>query len=470
MAKMPLTTGAYEARSLTVSAQRCVNLYMEKNPEESVFPYTCYPTPGLTVLVNAGKSWRGLYATTAGTLYGVCDNVIYHIQTDFTLTNIGTVATFTGPVQMVDNSNFVILVDGSNTGYSIEMSNDTVAIIDPEVFYGGNSIAWVDGYFIVNRPGTFEWFISGANTAKFDALDFASKSAFLDRIVGVAVSNRYIYLFGTQTTEVWFNAGDTNFTFQRMPGVYLQYGCSSAATLAQYNGQVFWLCQSPQGQALVCKTSQFQAVQISTFAISGEISTYGDISDAIGYVYQLNGHAWYVLTFPSANKTWQYDIAENMWEELVWTDENGGENRHRANCHAFAFGTHIVGDFENGNLYSLDQNNYTDFGGPIRRIRSFPHIMDDSANRVMYREFIADMEVGNGGSDDIQMQLRWSDTRGKSWGSPIYQTLGAEGDYLRSIQFQRLGMARGRVFEVSWAAPVQTCLSGAFVEAKSAKS
>lgn len=470
MAKMPLTNGAYEARSLTVSAQRCVNLYMEKNPEESAFPYTCYPTPGLTILANKGARWRGLYATTKGTLYGVCDDQIYRIGSDFSLTPIGFLTTNTGPVEMVDNSNFVIVVDGSATGFTIDMTTDAVIMIDPSVFYGGNSIAWLDGYFIVNRPGTYEWFISGANTATFDALDFASKSSFLDLIVGVAVANRYIYLFGTQTTEVWFNAGDTNFTFERLPGAYIQYGCSSAATLAQYNGQVFWLSQSPQGNALVCKTSQFQAVQISTFAISGEISTYENISDAIGYIYQMNGHAWYVLTFPSANKTWQYDIAENMWEELIWTDTNGMENRHRSNCHAFAFGTHVVGDFENGNLYSLDANNYTDFGGPIRRIRSFPHSSDDSINRIMYREFIADMEVGNGGSEDTLMQLRWSDTRGKSWGSPIYLSLGDEGDYLRSLQFQRLGMARSRVFEVSWAAPIFTCLSGAYVEAKSAKS
>jgi hypothetical protein len=65
------------------------------------------------------------------------------------------------------------------------------------------------------------------------------------------------------------------------------------------------------------------------------------------------------------------------------------------------------------------------------------------------------------------MFLRWSDTRGKSWGNAIKTSLGKEGEYLTSLQFQRLGMARDRVFELSWSAPVKTALLGAWVQADS---
>lgn len=55
MPKVPLITGAYTARSVIAEAQRCINLYIEKNPDEdAVFPFTHYPTPGLEFLASGG--------------------------------------------------------------------------------------------------------------------------------------------------------------------------------------------------------------------------------------------------------------------------------------------------------------------------------------------------------------------------------------------------------------------------------
>lgn len=82
MPKVPLTEGAYTTRSVIAEAQRCVNLYGEKNPEDSSFPFTYYPTPGLRFLVSgAGGSppnppvpppgyvtWNPLDITGNGTL------------------------------------------------------------------------------------------------------------------------------------------------------------------------------------------------------------------------------------------------------------------------------------------------------------------------------------------------------------------------------------------------------------------
>lgn len=52
MMKLPLTQGAYEAQNRIANAQRCVNLYCERNPEDSPFPFTYYHTPGLAVVWN----------------------------------------------------------------------------------------------------------------------------------------------------------------------------------------------------------------------------------------------------------------------------------------------------------------------------------------------------------------------------------------------------------------------------------
>lgn len=473
MARFALTIGAYEARSIIAAAQRSVNLYPEKNPDGSPFPFTYYPTPGLDLLLSVtpttGSGWRGLWAASNGQLYGVCGSSVYAISSAWVASKLGDLQTTSGPVSVTDNGNYALIVDGSTQGYSITLAGNAFSVIADPAFLGGITVDYMDGFFIVNNPNTQQFYVSLANQLKFDATDFASKSGYSDKLIGLGVSRRYLYLFGDTTTEIWFDAGDANFAFERMPGVFMQYGCMAAATIAQMDGEFFWLAKSAQGRAIVCKTNQFTAQKVSTFALDNALADYLTLNDAEGFTYQLGGHFFYVLNFPTANKTWQYDLSTGQWNELVWLDTDGNENRSRVNCHASIYGMAVVGDWESGNLYAWDLNTYTDNGNPVPRIRSFAHSTDDNSDRIRYREFIANMEVGNGtGTNDlVPVFLRWSDTRGKTWGNAISGSLGREGEYLTSIQFQRLGMARDRVFELSWSAPVKTALLGAWVQAES---
>lgn len=473
MARVPLITGAYQAKSVIAAAQSCINLYGEQNPKDSPFPFSYYPTPGLTTQAVAspaqGSGWRGLYSASNGSGYGVCGNTVYKINVDYSLTKLGIIGTQTGKVSMVDNGSYLVMVDGTiSSGYQINLGTNVLTQITNPAFLGANTIDYVDGFLVLNNPGTQQWYISLANQVSFDATDFASKSGFSDKLIGVAVTKRYVYLLGNSTSEVWFNAGDSPFTFDRVPGVFMQYGCAAVGSIAQMDGQIYWLAQSAQGVAFVCRSQQYNAEHISTFALDNELATYGTLSDAIGFTYEISGHFFYVLTFPTADKTWQYDLSTGQWNQLSWVDTNGILHRHRANCYASINGQPIVGDWQNGNLYLWDVNNYTDAGNPIPRIRSFMHSVDDNSDRMRYREFIANMEVGNGANGgSVPVYLRWSDTRGKSWGNPISTSLGMEGQYQTSLQFQRLGMARDRVFELSWSAPCKTSLLGAWTQADS---
>ena len=470
MAKAALINGAYQARSVIASAQRCINLYLEANPPTSVFPFTHYPTPGLTLMGSVSPTtWRGLYFATNGQLYGVCGNTVYTISSSWTFTVIGTISSSSGPVSMVDNTTDIILVDGVyGSGWTIHLADNSFAQIAQAGFYGGNQVNYVDGYFVLNRIGTREWYISLPNTTTFDPIDYASTTGFSDSLVGIGITRRYVYLFGKITTEIWFNQGNTTFPFGRLPGSFMQYGCAATNSIAQMDGELYWVAQSPQGQAYICKSTNFAATIISTFAINNELQSYSTLSDAIGYTYELNGHFFYVVTFPTANKTWVYDLSNQQWNEWNWVDNNGGLNRHRSNCFAFAYGKLIVGDWQNGNLYAIDQDNYTDNGQVITRVRGFYHMEDDGANRVRYRSFISEMESGNGyNNQSVDVSLTCSDDRGKTYGNPVMQSLGKEGEYITSMQWNRLGMARDRVFQLSWSSPVRTALNGAFVDALS---
>ncbi len=66
--------------------------------------------------------------------------------------------------------------------------------------------------------------------------------------------------------------------------------------------------------------------------------------------------------------------------------------------------------------------------------------------------------------DQCEVSLRWSDNAGRSYGEAVLQSFGNTGNYLTSMQWNRLGLARDRVYEFSWSAPVKTALQGVYLE------
>jgi hypothetical protein len=170
-----------------------------------------------------------------------------------------------------------------------------------------------------------------------------------------------------------------------------------------------------------------------------------------------------------------------LWHQRCWTDNNGNLNRHRMNLGCNVYNKNVVGDWQNGNLYALDLDTYVDNvdglglnndgSYPISRIRSWPVEINEN-NRISHKSFRADMQVGSTlntqSSNPPMVYLRWSDDRGETYNNPLPQSLGAQGQYLTNLQWWRLGMARGRVYELSWSVNGNTALNGCWIEAEQA--
>ncbi|MBC8642131.1 hypothetical protein IAG25_35590 [Caballeronia sp. EK] len=465
---MSLTTGAYEARSVIASAQRCVNLFPEANPSDSEFPTTHHLTPGLIKRASAPlKGFRGLYTATSGDLYAVVSTGLYRIANDWTFTLLGSLATSSGPVSMRDNSLTLVVVDGSEDGYMVDLTTYEFAKIDEEAFYGSPCISILNDFLIFNQPDTRQFYISGALAVTFDSLDIVSKNGAPDKLVATAAIAGAVWLLGERTTEVWSPSGADDFAFQRYPGVLIHQGCSAPASVATIDTSVYWLSDGADGQGMVFRSSQMSALRISTHAMEAEIKSYARIDDAIGYCYQRDGHIFYVLTFPTADKTWCFDLATGQWHERLWMDAAGALHRHRGNCFAQWNRMQLVGDWETGDLYEMTPDAYDDAGHDMLHIRSWPALSNEK-KRIFLDRFSLDMEVGEipVGEDEPQVRLRWSDTRGRSWKNPVSRGLGARGQFGHLVRFNRCGQSRERVFEVSWSAPVKTALNGAYVDAE----
>lgn len=525
--RVPLVQGAYSARSIIASAQRSVNLYGEPNPPSASLglegigsgdliasalvkgtpaaPLTYYPTPGLLPLGNppVGGPARGLYRANSGDLYYACGNSLYYVSPAWKFTLLGSIGAGSLPVSMADNGTTLVLVDGTSNGYQVTLATRAFAQINstnnappgPAVyaFYGADRVDAIDGFIVLNQPGTRNFYCTYNNQIVFDSTFFAAKNGYSDNLVSVIVTKRQIWLIGERTSEIWFDAGAQAFPFQIMPGPFIQHGCCAKYSVAQNDAHIYFLSQDNAGQNILAQGTDYEAKRISNHAVETEWSNYPTTADAVGFCFQQNGHPFYQINFPSADKSWRYDEVTGEFHEAVYTDTNGGEHRHRAQCCAFAYGRVVVGDYQTGALYALDANTYTDNGMPIVWRRGWPHLMN-SGKRVRYSAFIADVECGDitgsiagtpyfpllqapglgmGGigtpavaGTGPSLFLRWSDDRGRTFGNPVKQSLGATGQYLTQPKWSRLGMARDRVFELFGTVPGQFALNGAFVEAQ----
>ncbi|HVX00862.1 MAG TPA: packaged DNA stabilization protein [Candidatus Babeliaceae bacterium] len=468
----------YQARSKNVDNQRCVNLYPEMDElgtgkEREVA--SLVSTPGLKFKVTAGTGpIRGLYTASNGRVFAASGSTLYEVNSDFTVTSRGTLYTDTGMVSMSDNGIDLFLVDGSDTGYHMTFSSNTFATkTSADNFLGADVVAFMDGYLIFNDRNTEFFYITDAGNLTFDSSYRFPCEGSPDNLVTIIANNRELWMFNEYTTEVFFDAGDQTQPFQRIQGAFIEHGCAAKFSAVKINNTVFWLGNDLQGTTTVYMANGYLPQRISTTAIDLKIQSYSTVSDAVAYGYHQDGHNFYVLNFPTEDATWVYDTATGLWHERAYFD---GDNlvRHRGQCHAFGFNTHLIGDWENGNIYALDKNYYYDdypnnrSSSPIVRLRRAPHITQ-SLDRLFYSCFQLDMQVGIGdgttgqGSDPMAI-LRFSDDAGNTWSNEKWASMGKQGKYKTRVQWQRLGSARDRIFEVRISDPNPITLIGAEID------
>lgn len=507
MARIPLVGGSYSTRSVVASAQRCLNLFPEKNPDGSApAPYTYYQRPGLTVLASGPAApVRGVHRASNGLGFVVIGQNVYALSATWQLTQIGQLAVpSTRLTSMTDNGTNALLVDGSNVGYQFDINGppEFQQVVDSTgTFAGATKVDFIDTFIlwapVSQAPGTAGYLQFGSTLSgspiTFNSLYTAGKTDYPDPLVTLLVNRHEIYLFGQLKTEQWYDAGNTTFPFAELPGAYIEHGCVSPYTVASSDISVFWLGLDLQGQGVVFMNVGYECKRISNHALEYAIRKIANsvgISDAIAYTYQQDGHVFYVLTFPAGDQTWVYDAAVGdpayAWHQRSWADANGTPHRERANCHGFLYGKNVVGDWQNGTLYALDLDNYTDAGEPIQFSRTFPIVttarpFDSQENatpfnfaadgrRIKFHWVSADVQAGDvpldASGNPASIWLRWSDDRGRKWSQALVQTLGQPGVYNAQPLWRTLGIGRWRVYELGYSAAGPAALGGLWYDAE----
>ena len=334
--------------------------------------------------------WHNAY------LYVVSGNTLYQVSSSWTATPKGVVAG-SGLVSMADNGTQIMLA-ADPTGYIYNTSTGVFAQITDTDFPGASIVDYLDGYFVFIEPNSQRlWVTALLDGTSIDPLDFASAEGDPDNIVSMIVDHREVWVFGTNSTEVWYNAGLSDFPLVRIQGAFNELGCAARYSVAKMNNQVYWLGKDARGQGIVYQANGYMGQRISTHAVEWQIQQYGNISDAIAYTYQQDGHSFYVLTFPSVGATWVYDAITGAWHERAgWYD--GEWVRQRGATQAFYNGEVLVGDYENGNIYAYDLDVYADNGQVQRWLRSWRALPpgQNTLRRTAQHALQLDCETGVG--------------------------------------------------------------------------
>jgi len=452
--KIPFLGGAYEGRSSNVSPETCINLFYEKG----VSGESIVGTAGaVSLVIPTFAEVRGGIAYNE-LAYFVIGNTFYEVTSAGTATSRGTLNTSSGRVSMAHNgvrpgaNQQIMVVDGQD-GWIFDNAATTFTQITDTDFVSADQVVFIDGYFVFNQAGTSDrfWLTAQYDGTAVDPSDFATAEGWPDEIVALVADNRELFIFGTETLEVWYNSGDTDNTFQRFQGGFKQHGCVAPFSPARFDNSVVWLSRNDRGDGLIATLGEgYQPRIISTPELNYQISTYKNLDQAFAYSYQHEGHEFYVITFPGNHATWAYDASTQQWHRRAHNIAGEFPSRERYNTHVFAFGEHLFGDYLDGTIYKLDGTIGTFLGGRVERERTTMSVSDEE-NRLRLSSLQLDMEEGIGDgntANDDEFWLSYSKDGGHTYSTETFRSAGEGGDWARRVIWRRLGQARNWIFRI----------------------
>ena len=459
---IPIVGPSYNLQDWSVDCQRTVNLFPQAVESGNTNKVSALlPTPGLVELFNLGGVIRGMYALNTRLLV-VSNNMLYSIRGSV-VTQLGEVSGV-GRVYFADNSVDVMIV--SNNAYALNIKANLLTKITSAEFLGASDLTILDSRFIWSIPNSRKIQWSDLLSTQTSALYYATKESKSDNLVRVIANSGQLWLIGELSTEIWGVTGSADAPFQRMSGAVLPLGCLAKDSICIFGSSLVWLSQSEHGKGQIVMTQGYQTQRISNHAIESAINSYADVTDAYSFAYQENGHSFLVMSFPTAKKTWCYDAVTGLWHERsYYNSKTALHEHHRAGMYCFFEGKHIVGDRNNGKIYELTEESFTDAGDVIVRERITP-VLNPQGQRLIFDELEIFCQTGQLTNIEPNVILDWSDDKGQNWAYSRQVSLGKIGEFNKRVIFRRLGQSFNRVFRIRFSDVCRFVVTGSKVKVR----
>jgi len=454
---VPLASQSYQMASAPASAARLLNMYPQRMPANARSPFVLKPTPGLATFATAGTGPILAAAALAGSIWLISGSHAWRMQDDGTapvdLGFIGTTPTESAVSIAIGLTGVVFCVPPN--AYVTDLAGAPVSQITTGAgnfpVGGASSVCYIDGYYVfTNFLGTFFFLSKLLDASHFNSLDFVAVSSQVDFVEHCFPHNGELWLFGQNTTQVWYDTGAADAPFNPRAGGVMAHGVGARRTIVELDGSMFWLGIDN----VVWRSQGYQAVRVSDHALEEKLANYQGgylrTISACGFVHE--GHKFYALSLPlfGAGMTFVYDCDAQIWTERC--SAANGLGRWNINTATRLGARLLMGDAANGNLYHMDASFPNEAGIAVPHEAVLPAIVTHGPRHFMNRLEV-EMEVGTAGAPG-SVAVNWSNDGGLTWSAPRSLGTGAAGATRTRVATTKLGSFRQRTLHLASAAPM----------------
>lgn len=477
MSKFGFIGPSYTAKSNVVADEECINWFAETIESQGAQTQRSYfGTPGLSIFATLPSGPVRAEFNTGTRQFTVGGSTLYEVYADGHQDVRGDVGIDGGPASIAA-SNIQLLIISAGRAFCLTLATNVLVEVTALLAGVPMQAEYSDGYFIVCFRDSNKFQVSDIlDGTTWPGIQVNAVSVFPENIVGIIVSHRELWVFGSQHIQPYQDTG-TDQIFDVIPGALIDTGLISTFGRNLVDNTIFWVSQDQRGARQAWRASGYTPQRISTHAVETALSSYANVSGLVSYAYQDGGHLFWALYVPSADCTWVYDVAESLWAKRAeWNQQTATWGPHRSWNHMYAFGKHLVGDWKTGNIYEMSLGFLDDNGVNIRRLRRSPTLVNEMA-WVYHAELTVDFATGLGPQPPLldgdgnprppQAMLRWSDNRGSTWSNEHVENCGMAGQFNTRVIWRRLGRSRYRIYELSLSDPIPWVIVDAYLRVSS---
>lgn len=328
-----------------------------------------------------------------------------------------------------------------------------------------NSVTSIDGYLVFTTGSGQAW-ATDLNSTAVNALSFGTAEAKPDGLLRAITWAGRLYLWGTQTCEIWSDQGLAPFPFAKADVIPL--GLAGPYCITGFEDNF------TKGQFITANDNAvYQVVgnaptKISTPDLDGLIEAVSDKTTIEMCSYISRGHAF--IEISSDDWTWVFNINNGKWFQRK---KHLGD-RSRITQAYYSFGKWLCGDTETGNIQQITNTAHEEIGDPLMcEVWSAP--VQKFPSRVRVATMYFDFAVGPGNAEgedpiatDPDIEISWSDDGGQTFCSPRVRKLGRQSEGHSRVRVNLCGMSgsQGRIVKIKMSSPVHFGLMGGEMSAE----
>lgn len=267
----------------------------------------------------------------------------------------------------------------------------------------------------------------------------------------------YLWFHGQSSIEVWRDDGST---FAREGQGAIQRGSLARYSVAEINGSFYWIDNNRE----VCRLTGFTVSVIGNPNLSRYLKSFSTVADATGDYLKVEGRHFYMLNFPTEEKTLVYDIGLNAWYEWgYWNAGTAEYEAFRGKCVADApdWNKTLVGDRSSSVIWEMSGT--TDGGDDIRTLITTDAIDHGRPDLNKFcSEIVLQFKRADTSATPNNMIIKWRDDGKTTWSNERTVAIEASSQTDLIVKVRRPGKYHTRVWQFIMSDATQAALIGAW--------